>query len=150
MPASTALRTMNDHFHASLMRVLSDMTDDQMLWCAVAVDARSIRDVAIHAYRALLAATTVVAEVAWPSKPVLPPTVPDLLSLLDAMHAQIDELLMHVPDDAWETTVTLPWAQQIGSLEALTGCLAHGFVHVGAIQGIRAIGGFPTPPEDPH
>jgi hypothetical protein len=41
----------------------------------------------------------------------------------------------------------LPWGQRVGALDAIADGLAHGFGHVGNLAGIRAIGGFPTPPE---
>ena len=41
----------------------------------------------------------------------------------------------------------LPWEPATTGQAALTQCLAHGFVHIGEIKGIRALAGFPCPPE---
>lgn len=148
MNAKDVLVALNSRLGADLARVLLGLDDDRVMFSAPAIDARPIAEVAVHAYGSLLGYTSVVAGAGWPSDPQPPASAPELLATLDAMRARVAELLAGLPEGVLETEVTLPWGQGIGALDAIADGLAHGFGHVGAIAGIRAMGGFPTPPED--
>lgn len=150
MDARVPLRALNRRLGADLARVLLGVDDDRIFYSAPEIDARPIAEVAVHAYNALLGCTSVVAGVGWPSDPQPPASAAELLATLDAMRARVDYLIAGLPDGpggVLETEVTLPWGQQVGALDAIADGLAHGFGHVGSLGGIRAIGGFPTPPE---
>lgn len=133
----------------SLIAILTDLTNQQLEYQAPQIDTRSIRDVAIHAYRPVFAIVCVLGGEKWPARPQLPVTKNELFDLIQAMHTQIDECIIHIPLDKLDETISLPWNQNKSGLEALAGSFMHGMQHVGAIQGIRAFAGFPTPPEDP-
>ena len=147
MDAKTVLLALNSRLGADLARVLLGVDDDRILFSAPAVDARPISEVAVHAYSSLLGFTSVVAGVGWPSDPQPPASATELLATLAAMRERVAELIAGLPDGVLDTEVTLPWGQRVGALDAIADGLAHGFGHVGALAGIRAIGGFPTPPE---
>ncbi len=147
MDAQIALRAVNQKLGDSLGEVLAGLDDVQIQYGAPAIDARSIAQVAIHIYDGVLGFTSAVAGVAWPAEPAAPGTATELRALLDALRVQVDALLAGLPEGALEREVTLPWGETLRGLEAIAGSLAHGFVHVGSIGGMRAIGGFPTPPE---
>lgn len=147
MDAKVALLALNSRLGADLHRVLLGVDDDRILYSAAAIDARSIVEVAIHAYSSLLGFTSVVAGAGWPSDPQPPASAAELLATLDAIRERVEELIGGLPDGIFETEIVLPWGQSVGALDAIADGLAHGFGHVGAIGGIRAIGGFSTPPE---
>ncbi len=137
----------NHQLLAALEEALADLCDKHIHYHAPLLDERSIRDVAIHAYRPVLAAVAVVADQPWPPRPLLPTSLRDLQTLLRSMHIQIDAWLTQLPHHLLVQPVTLRWGAYATGAEAITGSLTHGFVHTGAIRGIRAIGGFPCPPE---
>jgi hypothetical protein len=111
--------------------------------------------VAIHAAVILLGNTLVGAGKHWsledyPLDGWLPKlTQPDsaaaLVTTLDEMLAQVDELVQQIPADALDKEVTFSWGQQQAA-DALSAGLVHALTHVGGIAGIRAPGGFPVPP----
>ena len=147
MADTAALRKINDRLDDSLRHVVEGLTDEQLLYRAPAIDERSIEEVAIHAYGSLLGFAATVAGKPWPATPVMPDKAADLISQLNEMYFMIDEILAALAESALEQEFTLPWGQKIKGLDALADGLVHGLVHVGMIIGIRAIGGFPTPPE---
>lgn len=142
------LLNLNDQLYRALFSVLTPISDEQILYTAPTIDRRCIRDVAIHAYRPVLAVACVATNQPWPSRPQVPRGVDELLTLLESMHIQIEDLFEELHDDLLVRPITLPWAEQINCLEALLESLAHGLQHVGALQGMRALGGFPTAPEE--
>ncbi len=145
--AVAALRNLNRQLAAAIADVLLGLTDDQRAFVAPALDARPFGEVVVHAYRPLLAATGVVAGRDWPPRRSQPATVAALDALVAAMVAEVDALLAQLAGEALARPVTLRWGPRASGLDALNNCLAHGFVHVGACRGTRAIGGFPVPPE---
>ena len=147
--AKTILSYLHSDLYHSLITILTDLTDQQLEYQAPQIDTRSIRDVAIHAYRPVFAIACVLAEEGWPARPQLPVTKYELFDLFKTTHTHIDECIIRIPLDKLDETISLPWNQQQSGLEALIGSFMHGMQHIGAIQGIRAFGGFPTPPEDP-
>jgi hypothetical protein len=112
-------------------------------------DPGPIVDVAVHAYSSLLGLTSVACGLTWPADPPVPASSAELRATLDAMQARVADLLVALPAAMLEIEMTLPWGQRIRALDAIADGLAHGFEHVGHLGGIRAIGGFPTPSEEP-
>lgn len=147
MDAQRALLALNSRLGADLARVLLGVDDDRIFYSAPSIDSRPIAEVAVHAYGSLLGFTSVVAGKGWPSDPQPPASAAELLATIDAMRARVAELIVGLPAGILETEVMLPWGQAVGALDTIADGLAHGFGHVGAIAGIRATGGFPTPPE---
>ena len=141
------LSIANHQLLAALEAALVDVRDEHIHYSAPVLDERSIRDIAIHTYRPVLAVVAVIADQPWPPRPLLPTSLSDLYALLRSMHTQIDLWLPQLPHPVLLQPVTLPWGFYKTGTEAITGSFAHGFVHTGVILGIRAIGGFPCPPE---
>ena len=137
------LLNLNDQLYRALFAVLTPISDEQILYIAPTIDRRCIRDVAIHAYRPILAVACVATNQLWPSRPQVPRSADELLTLLESMHIQIEDLFEDLHDDLLVRPITLPWIEQINCLEALLESLGHGLQHVGALQGMRAMGGFP-------
>lgn len=146
-PAHIALTAANDQLLAALEDALVDLGTEQIDYAAPVLDERTIRDVAIHAYRPVLAVVTVVAGQPWPPKPVLPRSATELHTLLRTMHAQIAGWLEALPAAVLLAPVTVRWGSYPTGTDAIVGSLMHGGVHAGVIRGIRAVGGFPCPPE---
>jgi hypothetical protein len=142
------LLTLNDQLYRALFAVLTPITDEQILYIAPSIDRRCIRDVAIHAYRPVLAVACVAANHSWPARPLLSRSVDELFTLLESMHIQIEDLFEELHDEMLARPISLPWVERINCLEALLESLGHGLQHVGALQGIRALGGFPVRLED--
>lgn len=140
-----ALRAMNDRLNTALRHVIEDLTDEQLLYRASPIDERPLEEVALHAYESLLGFAATVSGRPWPEAAVVPGKAADLIPQLNEMSLMVDEILAALPDGALEQEYTLPWGQQIKGLDALADGLSHGFVHVGNIMGIRAIGGFSVP-----
>jgi len=135
---------MNQELKAALNSALIDISNEQIQYSASPLDARSIRDVVIHAYRPVLAVVCTAAGEEWPPRPALPETVEQLLALLETMYQSVDDLLAGLDHAKLAKILSLPWSQQMSGLEAINNCLAHGLVHAGVLQGIRACGGFPV------
>ncbi len=149
MEAQTTLAIFHAHLYQDLVNMLADLTEGQLEYSAPQIDSRCIRDVAIHAYRPLLAVACVLTGEEWPARPQIPATKDELFQLLHTMRLSIDERIASLTPAMLERTINLPWHQQQNGLESIIESLAHGSLHTGALQGIRAIGGFPTPAEDP-
>lgn len=148
MVAKTILRALNQRAGAALTGVLAGLEDDQIAYRAPAIDERSIAEVALHAYGSLLGFASVVAGREWPDDLPAPGEAARLLALVDDRCGRVDALLAALPDAALAREVTLPWGQRITGFDAIADGLGHVFVHAGNLGGIRAIGGFPTPPEE--
>jgi len=146
-PPSLALMLTNHELRRALHAALAGVTDAHMHYRTPVLDERSLCEVAIHAYRPVLAVVAVVVGQPWPPRPALPQTVPELATLLDAMHGRIDQWLAAVPDEVLAQPVTVRWGSYATGIHAIAGSLAHGLVHTGVIRGIRALGGFPCPPD---
>ncbi len=109
----------------------------------------------MHAISMLLGYATVVAgrdwsvedyaPDRWPPRLAQPTEAPELVAMLDVLMAQVDELLRGLSDGELDKEVTFPDGQQQAG-DALSAGLTHALTHIGAISGIRAIGGFPLPP----
>ncbi len=141
------LRSMNNFAYRMLRNMLVGLSDEQVSYIAPAIDERPIAGIVAHAYSGAYLMSFAVAGKERPERPTPPSTAADLLALLDSIHEQVDQNLANATDEALAKTYKMPWGQEVGGLEALTGAFAHSIVHAGAIQGIRAMGGFPTPPE---
>jgi hypothetical protein len=149
METRTYLQSFHTYLYTNLIAILTDLTDEQIAYSAPQIDTRNIRDVAIHAYRPVLAVACLIAGREWPNRPQLPENVEDLLILLQAMHTQITNLLtVDITSKMLERTISLPWNKEQDAAAALIESIGHGLLHIGNIQGIRAIGGFPTPAEE--
>lgn len=147
MADAQLLRALNNHIRIFFHRVLEGLSDEQINYSTPAIDGRSIAAIVLHAYSGVFIFSSVIAGKARPTIPTTPTTIANLLALIDQMHDETDQALTALPAEALEQTYTMPWGQKMSGVEALTGALAHNFIHIGNIQGIRAIGGFPTPPE---
>ncbi len=149
MNGKQAFTIFHEHLYQSLINILTDLTDIQLAYSAPQIDTRSICDVAIHSYRPVLAVVYVLSDANWPPRPDLPMTKDQLFHLLDTMHEHIMAAIFDMTEDELERDISLPWKLQQSGIEALVECCAHGLLHIGTIQGIRASGGFPTPVEEP-
>jgi hypothetical protein len=149
MDAKNSVSYSHLQLYRSLIDILSDLTDQQLAYSTPQIDTRPIRDIAIHAYRPVLAIVCVLAGEDWPARPQSPTTKAELFTLLQAMHTHIHACIICISPTQLEQGISLPWKQQQNGLEALIDSFMHGMLHIGAIQGIRACGGFPTPPEEP-
>lgn len=157
MDTKALLLTIQGRYQSALSAILSDLTDAQMQTKAPAIDERTIAEVAIHAYSNVFGIGTVVAGREWsleqwpisdwPNHLARPTTTAALLTLLGEFHAQAQTLLENISASRLDHTVALPWGEQLGG-EAMIDALLHGLHHVGAIGGIRALAGFPTPPDN--
>jgi len=129
--------------------MLNDLSDEQIRYTAAILDGRTIAGIAMHAYGSVLFFANIMVGTVMerPERPLEPTTAAALLELIDAVHDQIEQKLASLPDGTLDQPYKMPWGQELNGLEALSGVLAHSLVHVGNIQGVRAIGGFPTPPE---
>lgn len=149
MEADTiSLRVLNDRLNTSLHTAIEHLTDEQLRFSAPTVDERSIAEVAIHAYDSLHSFVSSVANLSWPATPTIPNTLTDLNTRLNEVHDLVDQMLANLSSEALIENIILPWGQEIAGLGVIADGLAHGLVHTGTIAGIRAIGGFPLPPEE--
>lgn len=148
MVDTVVLRTLNNHVGNFLRRVVEGLSNEQIHYSAPAIDERPITELAVHAYCGTLRFANAVAGKGRSEMPPVPATTADLLTLLVSTHEQLDAILADLPDGALEKMYKMPWGQELSGANAFAGALAHGLVHAGHIQGIRAIGGFPTPPEN--
>lgn len=140
---------MNQYLTQELAVALVGLIVHQIRYQAPATVERCIRDVAIHAHLPVLATAAIVAGYEWPPRPVPPESVNDLTTLLNQMAYQIEQWLSEVPLEVFLQPVELRWGPFSTGAEALANSLVPGLVHAGVIRGIRAISGFPTPPERP-
>lgn len=146
MSTRAVLLTTEQYLVKELQEALAALEEANLHYCAPAIDERPVREVAIHAIRPVLAAMAIVAGQEWPPRPALPETVDELQALLTAMDQQIAAWLQATAEEILLQPVALRWGHFDTGADALVNALAHGFVHIGAIRGIRAIGGFPAPP----
>jgi hypothetical protein len=134
-----------------LHHTLEDLNPEQLRYRTPLIDDRPIAEVAMHAAVILLGNALVAAGKpwpledypldGWPPKLAQPDSTAALVTMLDAMLAQVDELVSGLSADDLDNYVTFPWGrQQAGD------ALSAGLAHAGGLQGIRALGGFPVPP----
>ncbi len=147
MADTVILRALNDHVRNFMRRMVEGLSDEQGHYSAPAIDGRPIGGVVVHAYSGVFLLAHAMAGKGRPAMPAEPTTTAGLLALLDSTHDQVDQMLADLPDGALEQTYMMPWRQKLSGAEAFSAAMAHSLVHAGNIQGIRAIGGFPTPPE---
>ena len=155
MNTTSFISATNGRLQWWLHHTLSDLTPEQLQYSASALDDRPIADVAMHAITMLLGYATVVAgrdwsvedfpPDRWPPGLARPAEASELVAMLDALLAQVDELLSGLSDGELDNVVTFPSGRQQAG-DALSAGLTHALTHIGAIAGIRAIGGFPLPP----
>ena len=147
MTGKSILIAMNCSLAKELDEVLGDLTDPQINFSAPAIDARPIVDVAIHVHRPVLAATAIITGREWPARPPWPKTAEALKQLLTDISQQVNDWIIEADERVFSRPVELRWGYFNTGYEAMINSLVHGFIHIGAIRGIRAIGGFPTTPE---
>lgn len=148
MTDKATLQALDEQAWTFLRGMVADLNDEQIRLNELAIDERSIAGVAIHAYASTFYMAFPLAGKDWPTMSAEPPaTVTELLSTLDSMHAQVKELLAELTENALEKMYDMPWGVQWQGREAIVSALAHALIHAGAIQGMRAMLGFPTPPE---
>jgi hypothetical protein len=143
------LATLDRALTAALAAALADLTDEQTAFVAPAIDHRSIRDVAIHAYRPVLVVTATIAGQPYPPRDPLPETAAGLAALLASMAGRIATWRAATTAAMLAAPLHVPWWEQPTGTAAVLNSYAHGLLHTGTILGIRAVGGFPTPPEEP-
>jgi DinB superfamily len=156
MDTRTFIIASNGRLKWWLHHTLEDLSPEQLHYRTPLIDDRPIAEVAMHAAVILLGHALVAAGKSWPLEDFpldgWPPRLaqPDsaaaLLTLLDALLAQVDELVSRFSADGLDKDVTFPWGQQQAG-DALSAGLVHALTHAGGLQGIRALGGFPVPPE---
>lgn len=151
MADTDTLRQLNDVVQGSLHHVLDGLSDEQISYSAPVIDERSISEVVAHAYVGVLIFGDVIQGKGWPPQEKWtqkgPTTSADLLALVDSTHEQLDKVFTELSEELLEQKYAMPWGGEMTGIEAFTGSLSHALVHAGNIQGVRAIGGFPTPPE---
>lgn len=129
--------------------MIQDLSDEQIGYSTSVLDGRSIAVITMHAYGSVFYFANIIAgtHMERPKAPAVPTTTSALLELIEFSHDTIEQRLAELPEDALQKLCKMPWGQELQGFEALSGVMAHSLIHVGNIQGIRAIGGFPTPPE---
>lgn len=150
MSDTIIFRKLNDNLWNFLRGMVQDLSDEQVQYSTPVLDGRSIAAVAVHAYGSVLYFANILSGIPMerPKKSPELTTTTALLEIIDTCHAQVEQRLAELPDTALEQPCKMPWGQELIGSNALSGVIAHSLVHVGNIQGIRAIGGFPTPPEN--
>lgn len=148
MDIKTQLASFHAYLYHHLVNVLTDLSDEQLAYAAPLIDERPLREVALHAYRPLLAVACVACGEEWPPRVSVPTTKEGFLDLLQTMRTRIDALIERLPSDAVERTISLPWQAQQNMIDAFNQNIGHGMFHIGSIAGIRAWGGFPLPAEE--
>jgi hypothetical protein len=149
MNGSTTLRALNDQVRNLFRDMVRGLSDEQVRYSAAAMDERSIGGVVAHGYGSVVVFAKILMgeEGKWSDVPAAPETLVGVLELVEGTHDELDELLREMPEEILEKKHMMSWGRELTGVEALTGGIAHGMAHAGGIQGIRAIGGFPTPAE---
>jgi DinB superfamily len=155
METKTFVMATNGRLKWWLHHTLEDLSLEQLHYRTPLVGDRPIAEVAMHAAVILLGNAFVAAGKhwsledypldGWPPRLARPDSAAALVAMLDTMLAQVDELVQQIPAGALDKEVTFPWGQQQAG-DALSAGLVHALTHAGAIEGIRALGGFPVPP----
>ena len=155
MDTKTFVIATNGRLKWWLHHTLGDLSPEQLHYRTPLIDDRPIAEVAMHATIILLGNALVAAGRhwsledypldGWPPGLAQPDSAAALVTMLDALLAQVDELVSRLSDDDLDKDVTFPWGQQQAA-DALSAGLVHALTHAGSIQGIRALGGFPVPP----
>lgn len=155
MDTKTFVIATNGRLKWWLHHTLGDLSPEQLYYRTPLIDDRPIAEVAMHATIILLGNALVAAGRhwsledypldGWPPTLAQPDSAAALVTMLDALLAQVDEVVSSLSDDDLDKDVTFPWGQQQAA-DALSTGLVHALTHAGSIQGIRALGGFPVPP----
>jgi len=155
METKTFVIATNGRLKWWLHHTLEDLSLEQLHYRTPLVDDRPIAEVAVHASVILLGNALVAARKhwsledypldGWPPRLAQPDSAAELVATLDTLLAQVDEVVSRLSDDDLDKDVTFPWGQQQAG-DALSAGLVHALTHAGAIEGIRALGGFPVPP----
>lgn len=82
MNMKAQLVSLHSYLYQNLVNVLIDLTDEQLAYSAPLIDQRHLREVALHAYRPLLAVACVACGEEWPHRAPLPATKEAFLDLL--------------------------------------------------------------------
>ncbi len=154
MDTKTFIIATNNRLKWWFHHTLDDLSPEQLHYRTPLIDDRPIAEVAMHATVILLGNALVAAGRdwsledypldGWPPRLAQPDSAAALVATLDALLAQVDELVTNIPDGELDREVILPgWQPQAG--DALSAGLVHALTHVGGIAGIRALGGFPVP-----
>jgi hypothetical protein len=112
-------------------------------------------DVAMYGATILLGHAIVVSGSNWPvedyppdrrsSRIIRPASEAELVASLGTLLAQVDELVVRFSDGDLAREVTFPLVSS-KHMDALSVDFTHALTYVGAITGIRAIGGSPISP----
>jgi len=155
MDTKTFVIATNGRLKWWLQHTLEDLSPEQLHYRTPLIDDRPIAEVAMHATVILLGNALVAAGKqwsledypldGWPPRLARPASAAELVATLDTLLAQVDEVVSGLSDDDLGKDVTFPWGQQQAG-DALSAALTHALTHAGAIEGIRALGGFPVPP----
>ena len=155
MDTKTFVIATNGRLKWWLQHTLEDLSPEQLYYRTPLIDDRPIAEVAMHATVILLGNALVAAGKhwsleeypldGWPPRLARPDSAAALITTLDALLAQVDEVVSELSDDDIGKDVTFPWGQQKAG-DALSAGLVHALTHAGGISGIRALGGFPVPP----
>jgi hypothetical protein len=143
-------RALNNRMKDVLLRVLGDLSDEQIRYSAPAIDKRPIAQVAIHGYGSMVGVALLLTGKTDFRQAMAPPkieTTQELIAQINRMHYLTEESLNGLSEDTFRQQIKLPTGHEMAGFDAFAWAASHSFVHAGAIQGIRAIGGFPTPPE---
>jgi uncharacterized damage-inducible protein DinB len=150
MSETTFARAFNTRVKNMLLRVVEDLSDEQIHYSAPAIDKRSIANVVIHGYGSVVGVALLMTGTTDFRQAMAPPqieTAQELIEQINRMHERVEQVLASLPEDALAQQVRLPMGREMVGSDAYAWAAAHSIFHAGAIQGIRAIGGFPTPPE---
>lgn len=155
METKTFIIATNGRLKWWLQHTLEDLGPEQLHYRTSLIDDRPIVEVAVHSVIILLGAALVAAGKdwsledypldGWPPKLAKPASAAVLVATLDALLAQVDELVTTLHAAELDREVTFPWGQQQAG-DALSAGMVHALTHAGGIAGIRALGGFPVPP----
>src|SRR6266852_5320429 len=126
MDMKAQLVSLHSYLYQNLVHVLIDLSDEQLAYRAPLIDQRPLREVALHAYRPLLAVACVACGEEWPPRVSVPTTKEEFLGLLQTMRTRIDALIERLPSDALERTISLPWQVQQNMIDAFNQNIGHG------------------------
>ena len=154
MDSQAMLLELNRQIHQAFVRVIKDLSDVQIHISASEIDERPITEVALHAYSCLIGILSVVSGGEWsvrkwPISAAPPDVLPvtsaaSLQAVIASLDRQVNEILAGVDSQRLAQQVRLPWGYEHAGTAAVDG-FVHALQHAGAIAGIRAIAGFPTP-----
>jgi hypothetical protein len=144
MAVTSLLCALNDQVRDSLLKMVKDLSDEQIKVNAPVIDLRPITGVATHAYGSLLMLANAMAGDGWEGMPKIASSTTDLISMIEETHEKVDVAFTSIPAQILDQPITMPWGKELGGYEAIAITFAHTLIHIGNIQGIRAAEGFPT------